>query len=291
MAAWQEKNKARNLSYLFLLLIVAISVFPMVGCISASPGIYQLFIAELNDSHVQFGYIGICSTIPNNGRVCKPTLASAPEELAKDLKLPIKIVQQVLALQHSVSLALPAISAILIFLGFITSLFALSNNEKPVKSSRRRWIASTRVFLWGAVGFAFAAAYLLTFSIGAIEAIVPSSSTGSTVTRGILMQFLQWVVFSVTVMYVITVHYRLHLVVKQVWEGDILPVSDKSKTPTPPTTATPPATEKKEGPAPAQESTRAQNDPLLNHPLLNFLGTLFTPRPTQTTHDSNAQNV
>ncbi|KFY41131.1 hypothetical protein V494_03194 [Pseudogymnoascus sp. VKM F-4513 (FW-928)] len=256
MAAWQEKNKARNLSYLFLLLIVSISVFPMVGCISASPGIYQLFIAELNDSHVQFGYIGICSTIPKNGRVCKASLAYPPDQLAKELKLPIKVIQQVLALQHSVSLVLPAISAILIFLGFITSLFALSNGEKSAKSSRR-WIAATRTFLWGAVGFAFAAAYLLTFSISAIEAIVPNSTTGQAVTRGTLLQFMQWVVFSVTAMYVITVHYRLHRVVKQVWESGILPMKDEPKpstSPIPPTTAAPPATGANEGAATAQGS-------------------------------------
>ena len=30
----------------------------MVGCISEAPGIYQLFIAELQGSNVQFGYVG-----------------------------------------------------------------------------------------------------------------------------------------------------------------------------------------------------------------------------------------
>lgn len=33
-------------------------VFSMVGCISEAPGIYQLFIAEIPDSNVQFGYVG-----------------------------------------------------------------------------------------------------------------------------------------------------------------------------------------------------------------------------------------
>lgn len=149
----------------------------------------------------------------------------APADLAKKLSLPLDVIQHVLALQGSVSLALPALSGILILLGYIAFNVAwYSTGEKSVKT-RRRWIATTRIILWSAVGSAFAAAYLLTFSISAMEVIVPKSSDGLAVKHGQSLQILQWVVFSFMVLYVSTIHYMLHTVVKQARKG-ILPTSN-----------------------------------------------------------------
>lgn len=168
---------------------------------------------------------GICSTIADHDRVCKPALGIAPVDLAKKLSLPVDVIQHVLSLQGSVSLALPALSGILILLGYIAFNVAwYSTGEKSVKS-RRRWIATTRIVLWSAVGSAFAAAYLLTFRISAMEVIVPKSSAGLAVTRGQTLQILQWVVFSFVALYVSTIHYMLHKIVKQAREG-ILPESE-----------------------------------------------------------------
>ena len=165
---------------------------------------------------------GICSTVSGHDRVCTSALGIAPADLAKKLSLPADIIQHVLALQSSVSLALPALSGILIFVGVIAFLVAwFSTGENSVKT-RRRWMATTRIILWSAVGSSFAAAYLLTFSISAMEVIVPKSSAGLAITRGQTLQILQWMVFSFTALYVSTIHYMLHKIVKEAREG-VLP--------------------------------------------------------------------
>ncbi|KFY31289.1 hypothetical protein V493_01244 [Pseudogymnoascus sp. VKM F-4281 (FW-2241)] len=169
MAKWLKKIETAHLAYLLLALVVTTSVFSMVGCTSEAPGIYQLFIAELRGSNVQFGYVGICSTVPGHNRVCKPALGIAPADLAKSLSLPIDVIQHVLALQRSKSFALPALSGILILLGVIAFLVACNSTGENSAKSRRRWMATTRIILWSSVGSAFAAAYLLTFSISAME--------------------------------------------------------------------------------------------------------------------------
>ncbi|OBT87632.1 hypothetical protein VE02_02717 [Pseudogymnoascus sp. 03VT05] len=220
----------------------------MVGCISLSPGIPELFIAELPGSKVQFGYIGICSTnssttpittpntIPVDNRVCISALGMPPADLATKLSLSIDVVQHVLALQQSVSLALPALSGILIACGDIAFWCAwLSTDEKSVKSCRR-WIATTRIALWGAVGAAFTVAYFLTFSISPMAVVAPpaqpessagltvtkGSSAGLAVTKGSPLQILQWAVFSLTAVFVSTIHYMLHKIVRDARDG-ILP--------------------------------------------------------------------
>ncbi|KAL5353150.1 hypothetical protein ACLOAV_001181 [Pseudogymnoascus australis] len=222
MTRWLEKIRAVHLAYLLLTLVVFTSVFSVLGCISEAPGIHQLFIAELHDSNVQFGYIGICSTIPDHDRVCIPGPGRSPSDLAKKLSLPLDVIKHVLALQSCVSLALPAISGILILGGHVAFLIAFfSTSEKSVKS-RHRWITITRIILWSAVVAAFAAAYLLNFSISAMKEVVPKSSAGLAVMRGRSLQVLQWMVFSFTVLYVGMVLHILHKIVKQAREG-ILP--------------------------------------------------------------------
>lgn len=160
-----------------------------------------------------------------------------PADLVTKLHLTIDIVHHVLALQQSVSLALPALSGILITCGYFAFWFARgTKSEKSVKS-RRRWIATTRILLWGAVGAAFAAAYLLTFSVSAMEVVAPpeqpKSSAGLAVKKGLRLHILQWAVFSVTALFVSTIHYMLHNIVKEARDG-ILP---KFKVPTSDTAA------------------------------------------------------
>ncbi|KFY45550.1 hypothetical protein V495_02925 [Pseudogymnoascus sp. VKM F-4514 (FW-929)] len=265
MPKWLEKFETVHFAYLILTLVVTTSVFSMVGCISESPGIYQLFIAELPVSNVQFGYIGICSTVSDHDRVCKSAIGTPPADLAKKLGVPIDVIQHVLALQRSVSLALPALSGILIFCGVVAFLVSgFCNGEESVKT-RRRWMATTRIVLWGAVGCAFAAAYSLTFSISAMEVIAPKSAAGMAVTRGQSLQILQWMVFSFTAMYVSTIHYMLHKVTKQTREG-ILPIQrsrDAGTQTTWPESPPPPPLPKDE-PAPrnaTQTSTGTQGGP------------------------------
>ncbi|KFY76559.1 hypothetical protein V499_03850 [Pseudogymnoascus sp. VKM F-103] len=206
----------------------------MVGCISISPVIPQLFIAELPDSNVQFGYIGICKT-GGNATVCTLALATPPANLATRLSLSIDVVHHVLTLQQSVSLALPALSSILIAVGYVAFWFGWGMTDEKSVKSRRRWIATTRIVLWSAVGTAFAAAYLLTFSIRAMEVVAPpaqpttlttsmtlTTSAGLAVTKGSSLQVLQWAVFVFTALFVSTIHYILHKIVKEARDG-ILP--------------------------------------------------------------------
>ncbi|OBT42307.1 hypothetical protein VE00_06339 [Pseudogymnoascus sp. WSF 3629] len=229
-----EKLKAIHYAHIILIAVIITSVLSMVGCVSRSPGIPELFIAELPGSKVQFGYVGICSTV--NATVCTPAIGTPPADLATMLSVSIDVVHHVLALQQSVSLALPALSGILITCGYFAFWFAwCTKSEKSVKS-RRRWIATTRILLWGAVGAAFAAAYLLAFSISAMEVVAPAeqpksstglavkreSSAGLAVKKGSRLQMLQWAVFSVTALFVSTIHYMLHKIVKEVRDG-ILP--------------------------------------------------------------------
>lgn len=132
-----------------------------------------------------------------------------PADLATKLNVTVEVVHHVLALQQSVSLALPALSGILITCGYFAFWFARgTKSEKSVKS-RRRWIATTRILLCGAVGAAFAAAYLLTFSISAMGVVAPpeqpkpstglvvkrESSAGLAVKKGLRLHILQWAVF------------------------------------------------------------------------------------------------
>ncbi|OBT53840.1 hypothetical protein VE04_05600 [Pseudogymnoascus sp. 24MN13] len=237
MWKWIEKIGPMYIAHFLLIPIITTSILSMVGCISVSPGIQQLFIAELPDSNVQFGYIGICRS-GGNATVCTLALATPPADLAKTLSLSIDVVHHVLALQQSVSLVLPALSGILIFGGYIAFVIArFTTSEKSVKS-RRRWIATTRIVLWSAVGTAFATAYLLTFSISAMEVVAslaqartsstlttlttsttPTTSAGLAVTKGSSLQILQWAVFSITALFVSTVHYILHKIVKEPLDG------------------------------------------------------------------------
>ena len=169
--------------------------------------------------------IGVCSTIPNKPIVCLSSIGEAPADLSKYLLLPDEVVQRVLALQHSVSLALPALSSMLYFLGVVAYIVVgCSSREK----TRRRYISTTRVFLWSSVATAFAAAYSLNFSISAMEVVSPSqSSTGLAVIRGQALQILQWMVFSFTALYAFSVHQMTHRTLKAVRMG-LLPVSQKN---------------------------------------------------------------
>ncbi|KFZ10504.1 hypothetical protein V501_05176 [Pseudogymnoascus sp. VKM F-4519 (FW-2642)] len=245
----------------------------MVGCISVSPVIPQLFIAELPDSNVQFGYIGICS----NAIVCTLALATPRADLAKTLSLSIDVVHHVLALQQSVSLALPALSGILIFGGYIAFWFARgTTSEKSVKS-RRRWIATTRIVLWSAVGTAFATAYLLTFSIKAMGVVAPpaqpktsttsttlTTSAGLAVTKGSSLQVLQWAVFVFTALFVSTIHYILHKIVKEARDGILPKVEARTGDTEAAKDGTKPGTEKD---APATATSGLPSAPPLSPPL------------------------
>jgi hypothetical protein len=214
----------------------------MVGCIAESAGIPQLFIAELQDSHVQFGYIGenlplimhitrlitltgICSSIPGKDMVCKSAIGTPPADLSKSLSLPADVVQHVLALQRSVSLALPALSSMLYFLGVIAFLtvYYIANTHS---TAWRRWISATRILLWGSVATAFTAAYSLNFSISVMEVVVPSQpSTGLAVTRGQSLQILQWMVFCFTALFVGVTHQITHRYLKEERTG-VLPMNE-----------------------------------------------------------------
>ncbi|OBT62570.1 hypothetical protein VE03_07343 [Pseudogymnoascus sp. 23342-1-I1] len=298
MPKWLEKIRSLHLAYLLLTLVVITSVFSMVGCISEAPGIYQLFIAELRGSNVQFGYIGICSTVADHDRVCKPALGTTSAVLAKKLSLSIDVMDHVLALQGSLPFALPVISDVLIFCGHFAFLVALySTGEKSVKS-RRRWIATTQIILWGAVGSAFPAAYLLNFSISAMEVVVPNSSAELVVTRGVSLRVLQWVVFGFTVLYVITIHTILHNIVKQAREGipPILPTSAETGTQPAASSAEtetkPAAAETETKPAAVkQTSTGTQSDSPASQisDLLKVLKQISAPK--KAVQDSEAQFV
>ncbi|OBT75998.1 hypothetical protein VF21_03565 [Pseudogymnoascus sp. 05NY08] len=244
MWKWIEKIGAIHYAHVLLAAVILTSTLSMVGCISLSPGVQELFIAELPGSKVQFGYIGICSTV--NATVCTSAIAMPPADLATKLSLSIDIVHHVLALQQSVSLALPALSGILIACGYIAFWFARgTTSEKSVKS-RRRWIATTRIVLWGAVGAAFTAAYFLTFSISAMAVVAPpaqpessaglavtrGSSAGLAVTKGSSLQILQWAVFSLTAVFVSTIHYMLHKIVRDARDGILPKVEPRTSTAT-----------------------------------------------------------
>lgn len=218
---------------------------------------------------------GICSTIPGHDRICVPGPGRTPSDLAKKLSLPLDVIKHVLALQSFVSFALPAISGILILGGHVAFLVALFSTGEKSEKSRRRWIAITRIILWSAVVAAFAAAYLLNFSVSAMKEVVPKSSAGLAVTRGRSLQVLQWMVFSFTALYVGMVLHILHKIVKETREG-ILPTSTDAEI----QTAAPSAATQTESPAENQTSSGTQSDSLATHvaDLLKLLAKISTPK-------------
>lgn len=226
---------------------------------------------------------GICSTIPDHDRVCVPAPGTTAADLAKKLSLPLGVIKHVLALQSFVSLALPAISGILIWGGHVAFLIAFFSTGEKSEKSRRRWIATTRIILWSAVVAAFAAPYLLNFSVSAMKEVVPKSSAGLAVTRGMSLQVLQWMVFSFTALYVGMVLHILHKIVKETREG-ILPTSTDAEI----ETAAPSAATQTESPAETQTSSGTQSESLatLVAEVLKTLAKISTPK--KSVQDSEA---
>ncbi|KAI9647299.1 hypothetical protein NHQ30_003683 [Ciborinia camelliae] len=141
------------------------------------------------------GYPAICAP-SQGGRVCGPSVGKPALYLSDiyNLGSPQETLQYALELQTAISVAIPAMSALL-FLFAIISLVAAPSIIKCNGTNNCFYISLIKFLFWSSTASAFAAAYALTSSGAAlsVQSRYPDmQNSGIDIEPGNVMLALQW---------------------------------------------------------------------------------------------------
>lgn len=204
---------------------IEIIVLAIVGCISTSPGIPNIFLISLGDGAkgLRIGYYGKHSSIAETPLAltlmlssgicagfdeirCMPTAGLSVEKASSRLGIGSKSIQLLFTLQNNIFLPLPTIAGA----AYIISACALGiykRTEKRMTGTPRetKLMSSSRLILmissWTSAALMIAASWALTMSTRALQVVSQRVDGRSQYHPGVTLEVLQWITAGLACVY------------------------------------------------------------------------------------------
>ncbi|TAQ91250.1 hypothetical protein B7494_g433 [Chlorociboria aeruginascens] len=213
MGSQLDKIGVKNGMYFYILAIpnMVLSVLSLVGCVSNSPGIPGIYIAELQGTGLRFSWLGICNdnggtggtgtstgSTKSSGFTCGSTISQSVSSMANLVSADPADINQIFLLQWNMSFVMPVISGVLFFLGLAIFAFMESQTKrgKPRQKLTQYKVASIAC-LWGSVMSALTSAYSVTYTISCLEAM----NVQPYIMQGKSVEIMQWMTFSFSLLF------------------------------------------------------------------------------------------
>ncbi|KAE9362528.1 hypothetical protein N431DRAFT_358608 [Stipitochalara longipes BDJ] len=217
-------HPTRNINSRVFIYFLAIPIFllyslALTGCISESPGIPDIFLAEListaeNNTRLRFNYFAMCSSGNSSQEwFCSSTISASSATLASTLQVPEAIVQYGLDLQSTGFPVLLAAGGIFFTTGIISFLWLkmtsraegdqLDNDKLQRLPKRKSRLSNTaKGSLWISATIAIVVAYANTLTLSSILlATSASHPVAIQVNRGTSLEVIQWFIFSLSFLF------------------------------------------------------------------------------------------
>ncbi|KAI0808532.1 Ca2+ regulator and membrane fusion protein Fig1-domain-containing protein [Xylaria sp. FL0064] len=220
----KKPSKFNNLDYrlvVYLLagVIILFYVLALTGCLSESPGIPNIFLANIhsrrdNSTQLRIGYFGICINTPHNLQ-CLSSIGKDMKTITTDFShdgLPIPssisaLLPVALTIQTKIFPSLVAAAGVFFFVGLIALMLLKRSFKKPDPTKPLRpklFRTATMLFGGTATALAIAAAVATTQTANALDFATSSPTIGNgtiRVSAGIALQVLQWLIVGFSVLF------------------------------------------------------------------------------------------
>lgn len=161
--------------------------------------------------------LGICISNFNETFSCASSYGKTPLEVSTTFATSEVLAKYALDLQHSISIVVPASGGVLFLCGLL-ALLTLKTTLKSQQSGKaqnaakkaRLWASITRALLSISTALSLTAAYSVTLTVSALhQSTVSDSPSSIQVGTGKTLQVLQWMTFSFSSLFAMSVHAML----------------------------------------------------------------------------------
>ncbi|KAI0423927.1 Ca2+ regulator and membrane fusion protein Fig1-domain-containing protein [Xylaria sp. FL1042] len=220
----KKPSKFSNLDYrlvVYLLagVIILFYVLALTGCLSTSPGIPNIFLANIhnrgeNATQIRIGYFGICINTQNNLQ-CLSSIGKDTETITNGfshdgLSIPSSVsalLPVALTIQTKIFPCLIAAAGVFFFVGLVALMLLKRSFKKPDPTKPLRpklFRTATMLFGGTATALAIAAAVATTQTANALAFATSSLTIGNSTIRvsaGIALQVLQWLIVGFSILF------------------------------------------------------------------------------------------